>query len=178
MIARREAIRRIVIATAGAALLPACVRNGKGQPKLFNNLVLTSEQEELIPDLAQSIIPGTNTPGAIETHVPEFMARIVDDCFTQSEQQKFTSGLGKFEVYLSSLNANLGGMKQSERDALLNKLEDGKGGLDPEVVEFYNNFKKLAIRGYTTSEYYMTEVQHYKMIPGKYKGCVPVKLNS
>jgi hypothetical protein len=34
--------------------------------------------------------------------------------------------------------------------------------------------KGYTLRGYATSEYYLTNIRDYKILPGKFKGCVPV----
>jgi hypothetical protein len=40
---------------------------------------------------------------------------------------------------------------------------------------FAGMVKNLTIRGYTNSQYYLVNIAHFTMIPGFFKGCVPVK---
>jgi hypothetical protein len=39
---------------------------------------------------------------------------------------------------------------------------------------FFNTTKGLTIQSYIASEYFLTKVQVYELIPGRYHGCVPV----
>jgi hypothetical protein len=177
---RREALRRIIWAAGGAALFSSCLAKSTPPSRLFRNLAISSGHEELISQLADVIIPGTpKFPGARDIQVPLFMAKIIEDCFSKDEQQKFQSGLGQFAEYLTSKNISaIQDLSTSQRERLLSDLESGKGKIAGPVVDFYATVKRLTLRGYTTSEYYMTQVQGYKIIPGKFKGCVPVVTNA
>jgi hypothetical protein len=43
-----------------------------------------------------------------------------------------------------------------------------------DVAAFVKSTKRLALQGYMTSQYYLTKVQPYKLVPGKFEGCIPV----
>ena len=51
------------------------------------------------------------------------------------------------------------------------QLED----ITPEVNDFYGTVKRLTVQSFTSSQYYLTKVQVFEMIPGRYHGCVPLK---
>ena len=38
---------------------------------------------------------------------------------------------------------------------------------------FFKTVKGLTIQSYTASEFFMTKVQVYELVPGRYHGCVP-----
>ncbi len=40
---------------------------------------------------------------------------------------------------------------------------------------FYHTVKRLTVQAYTTSEFFLTRVHIYKMIPGRFEGCVPLQ---
>jgi hypothetical protein len=46
---------------------------------------------------------------------------------------------------------------------------------DDAISFFYQGTRGLTIEAYTTCEYYLTKIRGYKMIPGKFQGCVPLK---
>ena len=52
---------------------------------------------------------------------------------------------------------------------------DGQIKSTDDLSFFYQSTKKLTVQAYTTCEYYMTKIRGYKMIPGKFQGCVPLK---
>ena len=43
------------------------------------------------------------------------------------------------------------------------------------LSRFYSLTRRYTIQGFTSSEYVLTNVMHYDMIPGKFVGCVPVE---
>lgn len=44
-----------------------------------------------------------------------------------------------------------------------------------ETAAFYNTVKSFTIQSFTSSQYFLTKVQVYELVPGRYHGCVPVK---
>ncbi|MCP5815817.1 gluconate 2-dehydrogenase subunit 3 family protein, partial [Klebsiella pneumoniae] len=59
----------------------------------------------------------------------------------------------------------------SEREAIVKGLDTTKSG-DADLDYFFTITKKLAVQAYTTSEYFLTKVQEYKLVPGPSYGCV------
>ena len=62
----------------------------------------------------------------------------------------------------------------AQRQTLLKKLESRKDSKD-DLAYFYSTTKGLTIQAYTTSEFYLTRVHVYEMVPSRYHGCVPVE---
>ncbi len=60
-ITRRGAIKNCFIITVGAALIPSCLRESKPSIPL-KHLDITGDQEKLISELCETIIPRTDTP--------------------------------------------------------------------------------------------------------------------
>jgi hypothetical protein len=54
---------------------------------------------------------------------------------------------------------------------MVHSIELKKDKKDP-LFEFYQKAKGLALYAYTSSEYFMTKVQVYEQIPGRFHGCV------
>ena len=91
------------------------------------------------------------------------------------DQEKFVSGLKAFEEFSKKESGkSFVSSTVAEREALLTKLEANKEGKD-DLNYFYRNVKRLTIQAYTTSKYYLTNVQVYELVPGRFHGCVPVK---
>ncbi|HEX8356482.1 MAG TPA: gluconate 2-dehydrogenase subunit 3 family protein, partial [Segetibacter sp.] len=59
------------------------------------------------------------------------------------------------------------------RDELVQSIVDNKN-LPEDLSAFFALMKKLTVQGYMTSKYYLTNVRVYKLVPGKYYGCIPV----
>ena len=98
---------------------------------------------------------------------------MVDDCAAPSDKEKFTKGLKAF-------NASFNGdefleLSKEKKAEALTAFEKDLDTKSPELQHFYKTAKGYIIYGYTTSQYFMTEVKPYKLVPGPvYKGCIPL----
>ncbi|MEO6330073.1 MAG: gluconate 2-dehydrogenase subunit 3 family protein [Ginsengibacter sp.] len=172
---RRSSIKTLLIFSAGAALLPSCMEEEKRSSLSLKNIKINGKDEELLAELSETIIPKTDTPGAkdISTHL--FALMMVDDCYTKENQDKFAKGLKEFEDFTKKkFDKSFVKCTPSERSEILKSIESKKD-IPENVASFYNNIKRLTVQAFTTSEYYLTKVQVYKLVPGKFYGCVPVK---
>lgn len=171
----------MVLITGGAMLLPACVKNHKPVSIQLKNLKISAEQEALLAEITETIIPATDTPGAKDIGLHKFVLRMVDDCSEPEEQQTFLTGLAQFEEMAKQKSGdNFLEMDKGQREQFVKALDAIKSGDDNEEKEkpinaFYSKVKDLTVRGYMTSEFVMTKQLYYKMIPGKFKGCVEIK---
>ncbi len=82
---RREALRNCFIITVGTALLPSCMQKDKASVAL-KNLEVNTDQEKLIAELSETIIPKTDTPGAKDVYAHLFVLKMVDDCYEKKDQ--------------------------------------------------------------------------------------------
>lgn len=141
---------------------------------LLTNLKIDGDQEKLLAELSESIIPATDTPGAKDLSIHLFVIQMVDDCYEQKDQRRFLKGLEQFEKKAAELPAGSFVLASKvDRNNLIAKLEADKQEKE-EINYFYSTVKRLTVQGYSSSEYYLTNVQVYEMIPGRYKGCVAV----
>jgi hypothetical protein len=101
---------------------------------------------------------------------------MVDDCFTKANQEKYIQGMKDFESYVKKKTGKpFAENNEAERQAIVAELDQQKTANDNNLAFFYQSTKKLTVQAYTTCEYYMTRIRGYKMIPGKFQGCVPLK---
>lgn len=56
------------------------------------------KQQQLLDEIAETIIPNTDTPGAKAAKVGAFMEVMVRDCYTLAQQEAFMAGLRQFDV--------------------------------------------------------------------------------
>jgi hypothetical protein len=124
--------------------------------------------------MVQTIIPKTDTPGAGDLGVNKFVELMVKDCFDDKAQKVFQSGLSELEhkskqEYQLSFSA----ASDAQRKKL---LENFSAGGNEAQKAFFNMVKNLTIQGYMSSEYVMTNLTHYELVPARYHGCVPIKL--
>ncbi|MEO5683657.1 MAG: gluconate 2-dehydrogenase subunit 3 family protein [Chitinophagaceae bacterium] len=178
-VTRRKAIQQFLFVSAGVAILPACLQDDKSKSAiLLKNFQVSGQQEKMLEELTETIIPTTATPGAKAVSAHLFALKMLDDCYKKEDQQQFMKGLTAFDkTAQEKFDQPFLKCNKTQRDTLLAAI-DGKKDLPAELAFFYTTAKKLTIQAYTGSRFYLTSVQVYKMIPGKYRGCIPVKNHS
>jgi hypothetical protein len=172
---RRTVLKQMLYVTGGVLVLPSCLHNKSKASLLLKNISVDGDEEKIMAELCETIIPATDTPGAKDLSAHLFALMMVDDCYKKDDQQKFIRGLKAFEEKSKkAYNKSFATSSPAEKATLLNELEAGKDSKD-DLAYFYGVTKKHTIQAYTTSKYYLTKVQVYELVPGRYHGCVPVK---
>ncbi len=167
---RRVALKNMA-AAVGLMSLPAWASGWNKTTVAAASTALSPSQEALLAEIVETIIPATDTPGAKELGIHQFVQKMVADCFEKKVQEGFIRGLSQVEeTAKKNGGSSFAALDKTGRTELLKGLEAGGG----EGKEFYDLVKGLTIRGYLTSEYVMTNLTHYEMMPGRYHGCVPV----
>ncbi|WP_338877189.1 gluconate 2-dehydrogenase subunit 3 family protein [Spirosoma sp. SC4-14] len=158
---------------AGALIsLPGWAKGWTAETVQLSHNFLSRSQDDLLADIVETIIPATDTPGAKALNVHQFIQKIVVDCYDPSAQDTFRKGLTTVdELAGKTFGKSFAEGNTTQRTTLLTQLSQST---DPAQKEFYSMVKGLTIRGYMNSEYVMTNLTHYQMIPGHYYGCVPV----
>lgn len=173
---RRAAIRDIVLFAGSIIILPSCLRNSGKTSVALKNIDITAGQEKLLAEIASTIIPRTDIPGARETGSHLYVLKMLDDCYEKNEQQKFIHGLELLEERTKKrFKASFINCTADQKKKILTEVEK-KDGYPSDVYEFYSIMKERTIQGFMTSEYVVMQVQKYEMIPSvKYNGYFPVK---
>lgn len=173
---RRSVIRNFAYISVGAIILPACVQNEKRTSTALKNIKISYDQEQMLADLAQTILPSAGGTGAgakeLQSHL--FALMMIDDCWSPDEQQKFMNGLKQFEdITQKRFNTSFARCSDEQKNQWLKDLEEKKN-IPEDAQAFYASIKKLTVQSYTSSENYMVNIVKYNILPGKFKGCVPV----
>lgn len=174
---RRSAIKNLAIVAGGILILPSCLQDqkkGKASIKL-TKLDLDIDQENLLAEIAETIIPQTDTPGAKSLKLHLFAMKMVNDCYEKEDQEKFVKGLKALqENAKEKFDKPFEALSKKEKEQLLVSIEQSKDEKDNEV-HFYNIMKYRTIQGYMNSKYVMTNLVKYELVPGRYNGYFPVK---
>ena len=133
------------------------------------------KQIRLLNEIADTIIPTTNTPGAKAAKVGQFMAVMVSDCYEPDEQKRFMEGLATLQAASEKANGNtFQKSTPAQRTALLNALD--KEQLDyqkkkksEEPTHYFRVIKDLVLWGYFSSEIGATQALRHVEIPGRYE---------
>ncbi|PWT74537.1 MAG: hypothetical protein C5B59_10990 [Bacteroidetes bacterium] len=172
---RRAVLRNILLFSAGSVILPSCLHEKTKSSILLRNLQLSSDDEELMAELTETIIPKTDMPGAKDLSSHLFVLMMVDDCLSTNDQTKFMKGMEQFQSYSAKrLGKSFVESGPSERKTWVSEVE-AKKNLPEELLSFYSHTKRLTIQSFLSSKYYLTNVQVYELVPSRFHGCVPVK---
>jgi hypothetical protein len=172
---RRLAIRYLLIISGGIIIFPSCL-NGSGKASIkLRNLDINGDQENLMAEIAETLIPKTDTPGAKELGIHLFVLKMLDDCYEKDVQQRFVKGLEQLDDSTKKRFGNaFVNCTAAQRQKILQSIES-KAEYPVEVFDFYQIMKDRTIQGYLNSKYVMTKLVIYELVPGRYNGYFRVK---
>ena len=172
-ISRRKALKQFVFVSASMAIIPSCMQDRSKSAILLKKIVVGSEDEAMLSELSEAIIPKTSTPGSKDISAHLFVLKMVDDCTKKEDQKKFLEGLKAFNVFCKT-NAGKDFVKcnAEERKKVLSMII-AKKDEENDLNAFFKTVKRFTIQAYTSSEFFLTKVQVYELVPGRYHGCVP-----
>lgn len=165
---RREAIEKITLMLGGVMAAPL-MAGAMGEKLNFGpSLNVSADQEALLAEIADIIIPTTGTPGAKAAGVEKFIVRVVRDCYQIDEQKKFYDGVARLDkdsqdTYQKSFVALDATQK---KDIVTRATKSDK--------PFFMQMKGLTVTGYFTSEIGATQALDYLPIPGRFDGSWPL----
>lgn len=169
---RRNAVKNLGLAFAGLVSLPGWAQGWT--PETVGQPVNASCSEEYqLGEIVETIIPQTETPGARALQVHLFVLRMIQDCYGEPEQELLKQGLLETEQQARQMfGKSFIDCAPAQRNQVLTLMSQSAEGLGRRFVDM---IKSLTIRGYMHSEYYLTHIAGFKMAPGFYHGCVPVR---
>jgi hypothetical protein len=168
---RRVALKSMALAVGAMANLPSWA-SGWSRQSLSKGTLLSADQSKNLAAIVETIIPKTDTPGAGELGVGDFVQKMVTDCYDSKIQTNLKSGISNLdEQSIQRFGTSFATAKKEQKLALLQEAEKSA---DSDQKAFFSLVKNLTIQGYMSSEYVMTNITHYEMVPARYHGCVPV----
>jgi hypothetical protein len=177
---RREALQTLaalagVPALAGRSATEVLTRGAR----FGGSSVLSRRQLATLAALAERIIPATDTPGAREAGVAEFIDVLLTDWFTAGERDEFLAGLADVDARArASFARAFADGTPPEQDRVVAALDDEAYGPRredrSEPGRFFARFKALTLYGYYNSEVGMTQELRYEIIPHRYEPCAPL----
>jgi len=171
---RRTALRYLFVIAGGTAVLPSCLHKESKASILLKNMSLTAEEENMLAEFAETLIPASATPGAKDTYAHLHALRMMDECYDKDARQKFTKGLKDVEDMVKKAhNTSFLNATPAQRAGILTALE--KKNATEDALQFYKLMKNLTIQGYLTSKPVLGDIFHYELVPGRYIGAFPVK---
>lgn len=196
---RREILRYTAYATGAAlsaplasALLTGCKADAEMLAPTFKPSFFSEAEYAYIRKVADTMLPKTDTPGAVEVGVPQMIDKTVGAVYGKEDQEKTRKGL---QALMKKMDAdNPGGFGEMETDKALVYLQDqdahykqakaevtmsGEDVPQEEMVESdapsaknaYFSLKSMIIGMYCQTEEVATTMLVYDPVPGEYIPC-------
>src|ERR1700730_9968683 len=146
---------------------------------------LSAAQRSMTEQLAELIIPRTDTPGAIDAGVPVFIDQIVSGWYTAVERRIFLDGLADLDASCMrewgkpftacDTQQQTHALEQAEAASAAYRQKDSSArirDMPDEQSPFFHQLKLLTVLGYYTSEIGSQQELSYNPVPGRYEGDV------
>ena len=200
---RRDAIHRMAALLGGTLSAPIVAGMLSGcQPSDRTDWApqtLTAHQNELVIELSERIIPATDTPGAKAAQVNRFIDLMLTDWYPRDAADHFLDELDTVDPRAEQLFGTLflEGTTDQQTDLVAALAEEARkideararepeyeaessGGVyeeDPENTHppFFSMLKEMTMVGYYNSEIGQNQELNYRIVPGRYEGCIPVE---
>lgn len=137
--------------------------------------------------MAETIIPRTETPGATDVGVGNFIDLILTEWYTEAERAFFLNGLADIDRRTQALFGknfldcsndqksevlrSMGAEMLNEAQAALPRASRYRGSQPKPEQNFYYKVRGLVLTGYFTSEEGATKQLGFEIIPERHAGC-------
>ena len=159
---------------------------GQSAPRTLN-----AHQFATVRTMAELIIPRTDTPGATDVGVAEFIDLLLTEWYDEKDRKTFLDGLGDVDARAnrqfgksfvecspaeqSKILIILGEIMVKEDEAQWAKDHaSAQNEGESEALKFYPTLRKLTMTAYYTSEDGATDELHFEIVPGRFDGCTPM----
>lgn len=186
---RREALAKATLLLGAALSGPTLMAMGRWEnatgTTVRDKLNLSTLQKQIIAEVAELILPRTDTVGAKDVGVPAFIEMMINDCYQSPEHRSFMAGVVELEgmKFLDmSAAQKTDTLKQVEQkakeqmkayNAQTIKFGDNQDLESMNAVKmglpFWRLMKELTLLGYYTSEGGTKASFEYVPNPGKFE---------
>jgi hypothetical protein len=178
---RRKAIKLILLGSASVTSLIS----QKWLDKIKSTeIAYLSDKQLLIAELAEVIIPATDTPGAKAVQVEDFILRMLIDCTDARSLNNFINGLQELEEFsLLHYKGSFTFCNPRQKEAILKEFENRAfsytgilGKIERKILgqPFFIMLKKYTVLGFCTSQLGATQALNYEYIPGSFENVGPI----
>ncbi len=177
---RRRELIRLIAGLTGAAFVGADAAGSTAGRE--RRSIYSRADVRFFDEVAETILPRTDTPGAKDAEVGAFIARYSAGRYEPAHLAIVKDGIAQLDARMRAMHG-LTFMRASadqKRSVLLavdaeaKRHEQAKADADRDrPPHYFTLMKQLTLYGFFTSEAGATRVVRYRPVPGKYEGCVP-----
>ena len=167
---RRDLLKKGVYGLAGVSLsstlistLQSCTSIEKYSPHYFSKTEFS-----LLSNIVDFLIPRTETPGALEMKVPQFIDIIISETYNNESKNNFSN---RFKLLIEDFKSN--NIDLSDYNSMKSKFVNDFNNKTHQ--EIYSQIRDLTVWGFKTSKEIALNVLNYNPIPGYQLGCINIK---
>lgn len=163
-------MRRLATLLGGVAVAPELLARALAEPAAMLAAV-PAEHLALLAEMADTIIPDTDTPGAKAAKVEEFIALAAETILPLGKRKRFWDGLTIAEEACERMHGrSFAACSPAQRTVFFQKLEADERAQTPDEdgLRFFESLKSMTVFGYFTSEIGATQALNYDPVPGEW----------
>lgn len=187
---RRKALRQTAALAGASTLTPtllSLLQSCQQQPSIdWQPAILSTDQARFVSVLVDTLLPKTDTPGAIELKVDQFIDLVIAHTMDEGAQQAVLSQIDTFDDQVKQEKGKpFVALSDEIRSEVLRAEERNTPKYNNSVwgtavgeqapIGIYRSLKSLALWGYFSSEAIGKNVLSYDPVPGAYQGCIPLE---
>lgn len=180
---RRNVIKYTALITGASlsvplavSLLPGCIPDPQAHTGSTTLHFFTEREFRLLQVIADTILPGTDSPSASEMNVHMTIDSMVGTVYAVRDRKAYRNRFTALAGFLNGDKRNgflkLEEAKRLERLELLEKASPEPSAL---VKDAYREVKQQVIAYYLSSERIGKEFLNYLPIPGPYEACISLE---
>ena len=175
---RRDLLKMIALLTGGTVIGADLFLSGCNT-KADN--YFTENDIAFFDEVAETIIPKTDTPGAKDAETGKFIAAYAMGCYDEAQQKILLDGIQQLNKAANKKYAaafmQLTAQQKEELLTVIDKEAEAYNASKAEQAppHYFSLMKQLSLLGFFTSKPGATKVLRYIPVPGKYEGCIDYK---
>ncbi len=134
--------------------------------------VLDSDRFALLAQVTETMIPATDTPGAIDAGVPEFIRSMLSDWASNDTRAAMLGVLDNIEM--KAWHKHGRGFLELPAARRLEVMRAVDEELMARQDMAWRKFKGLVLVGYYNSEIGATQELRFELVPGAWRSCLPL----
>ena len=186
---RRQFLQHAAVVLGGAlstSCMDAVLQHDPASPLTTSRSVLTTKQELSVDAVVERILPATDTPGANDVGVTDFVDFMLAEGYRESQVALFMTGLERLDAMsIAKGSPSFVDLTPEEQDAILKEIEAEELAANPNPFAalfnagqdraFFALAKELTSVGYFTSEDVVKNQFTFSHAAGYFDPCAELK---
>ena len=138
---RRELLRMVSLATGAVVVGGDFFLAGCKNSASLGGATFSKDDVAFLDEVADTIIPTTQSPGAKAAKVGTFMTVMVNDCYNEADQKIFHAGIAKLdEASNKKFSKGFMDITPAERLELLKEIDSNAKAFNKKVDDIFNAY--------------------------------------